>query len=158
MHPILKPLLASRSLDPPVKVVVKGSTNDPICQNLRLFLKDIGHGVANNSAAQEYENNDDGELKLVDNHITVLVLDSIPSRDKYLNKDEHKLAKILQNSIVVYSGPENPFADGSKVGNLLGGYLVLTMKDCGLTLADNILSGVAVRTVKYLHHGHEELV
>jgi len=167
MHPILKPLLASTSLQNRIRVLVKGSSTDPVVNNLREFFSLIGHGTDGRglhdqdalieAKVREYELLEDGELSLIDNHITVLVLSSIEERDKYLNKDESKLAKILQNSVVVYTGTKNPFGDGTKVGTLLMGYLVLTQADCGMTMADNILSGVAVRTVKYLHHGHEEL-
>jgi len=167
MHPILKPLLASTSLKHRIRVIVKGKSDDPVCNNLRNFFTLIGHGTddrglhgedaVKEAKVREYELSDDGELSLLDNHVTVIVLADLKERDKYLDKDADKLAKILQNSVIAYSGSENPFGDGSKVGNFISGYLVLTMRDCGMAMADCILSGVAVRAVKYLHHGHEEL-
>jgi len=156
MHPILKPLLSSSSLKEPIKVIVKGSTTDPICQNLRNFLKRMGHGVADEYLG--YQNSEDGRLELIDNHITVLVMDSIASRNKYLAGDEAHLGKIMQNSVVVYSGNDNPFDDKSEIASMLMRYLVLSKNECKDTLAENVFSGIAIREVKYLHHGHEQLV
>jgi hypothetical protein len=156
MHPVIKPLLASSSLQSPVRVIVKGNKDDPICHNLRAFLKRIGHGVAEEHAS--YESSDDGDLRLVDNHITVLVIDSIAARDKYFLGEEAHLGKIMQNSVVVYSGKDNPFGDGTKIASKLMRYLVLSKGECKDTLAENVFSGIAIRAVKYLHHGHEELV
>jgi len=156
MHPVIKPLLASGSLKTPIRVIVKGNKEDPICQNLRSFLTSIGHGVADEH--KEYELSDGSDLRLIDNHITVLVIDSIAARDKYFLDDEAHLGKIMQNSVVVYSGSDNPFGDGTKIASQLMRYLVLSKGECKETLAENIFSGIAIRAVKYLHHGHEELV
>jgi len=156
MHPVLKPLLASASLEAPIKAIVKGNPQDPMVINLRNFLTLIGHECHKDHV--EYQNNDSGELRLIDDHITLLIIDSKESRDKYLGGEEQQLGKIMQNSVVVYSGADNPFGDGTPIASKLMRYLVLTKNDCKDGLAEQIFSGIAIRAVKYLHHGHEQLV
>jgi len=155
MHPVLKPLLASASLQAPIRVIVKGNKDDPICRNLRNFVHSIGHGCAPEYV--EYQDSDTPELKLMKDHITVLVIDSVATRDRWLAADEAQLGEIMQNSVVVYSNTDNPFGDGTPIAQKLMRYLVLSRNDCKDTLAENIFSGIAIRAVKYLHHGHEKL-
>jgi len=156
MHPIIKPLLATASLQTPIRIIVKGNNEDPIVINLRNFIKRIGHAPLEEHL--EYERSDKGELHLIGSHITVLVIDSIASRDKYLNGEEQAFGNIMQNSVVVYSGADNPFGDGTEVASQLMRYLVLTKGECKDSLAKSIFSGIAIRAVKYLHHGSEHLV
>jgi len=179
MHEVFKPLLASRALKEEMKkapkkesvvatgakeehridqlrVIVKGSAQDRVCANLRSFLKSIGHGV--DEQYDEYEKAEDGKLELKENHITVLVIGSIEARNKWLGGDEQALGLLMQNSIVVYSGDDNPFGDGTAVAQILMKYMVLTKGACAQNLAKDIFSSIAVRVVKYLHHGHEQLV
>jgi len=177
MHEVFKPLLASRALKEDMKnapkretvsatkeehridqlrVIVKGSADDRVCANLRQFLSSIGHGVDDQYA--EYEKAEDGKLELKENHITVLVIGSIEARNKWLGGDDQALGLLMQNSIVVYSGDDNPFSDGTEVAQTLMRYMVLTKDACKQNLAKDIFSSIAVRVVKYLHHGHEQLV
>jgi len=152
-------------------LIVKGSSADPVCLNLRRFLKNIGHGVDDEKTfidpwskdktpmkVKDYEESELGGLKLLPNHITIIVMNSIDERDKWLAGTDVEMGEMMQNSIVVYSGKDNPFSDGTANASRLMKFLVLSRNDCQNNLAKDIFSSIAVRVVKYLHHGHEELV
>jgi len=144
MHPVLKPLLASRALHGGVKISVEGNINDPICRNLKIFIKSIGH-------LSEQDNDEcDYKINKYPNTVNVIIIDSVESRDKWFaNMDEEK---IMAQSVVVYSGDDNPFTNDEK-GKRLMKYLVLVKKWEGMNLASSIFSGISVRVVSMLYQG-----
>jgi len=151
VHTALKPLLASAALEKRIKVIIKGTATDPIVHHLRNFLRLSGFGVTEPEIS-EYQDND-ADLHLYKDHISVLIIDSIAKRDRYLlSCDKLKLEHLMKTHIVIFSGKENLFAGGEK----LYPYLQLVQKDLGDGLALALFSSIAVRAVNYLHHGHEQ--
>jgi len=150
VHTALKPLLASAALEKRIKVIVKGDAKDPLVHHIRHFLQLAGFGVTEQEI-HDYENND-AELKLYKDHISLLVINSIDARNRYLlSCDRPKLEHVMKTHIVIFSGKENLFAGGEK----LYPYLQLVQRDLGDGLALAIFSSISVRAVNYLHHGHE---
>jgi len=150
VHTALKPLLASAALEKRIRVIVKGNPADLVVQNLRNFLTLAGFGVDEREIL-DYQDND-ADLKLYRDHISVLIIDSIKRRDQYLlSCDKPKLEKVMKTHVVIFSGKENLFAGGEK----LYPYLQLVQKDLGDGLALALFSSISVRAVNYLHHGHE---
>jgi len=151
VHTALKPLLASAALEKRIKVIIKGTATDPIVHHLRNFLRLSGFGVTEPEIL-DYQDND-ADLHLYKDHITVLIIDSIAKRDRYLLSCEKlKLEHVMKTHIVIFSGKENLFAGGEK----LYPYLQLVQRDLGDGLALALFSSIAVRAVNYLHHGHEQ--
>jgi len=151
VHTALKPLLASAALESRIKVIVKGNSLDPVVQHLRGFLLQCGFGVTEKDIL-DYQDND-GDLKLYTDHISILVIDSIKVRDHYLlSGDKAKLEHTMKTHVVIFSGKENLFAGGEK----LYPYLQLVQRDLGDGLALAIFSSISIRAVNYLHHGHPE--
>jgi len=148
LNPILKPLLASRSLNGGVRVVVRGKFTDPICATLRNFIKSIGHEPDPKMGVDP----DEVDVRLIKNHINVIVIDSIKSRDEWFSGDAGAVQKVMENSIVIYSGDDNPFTN-DPLGQKLMKYLVLVKKWEGQGLASSIFSGLSVRVVRLLHRG-----
>ena len=51
VHPVLRPLLASKSMNGGVRITIQGDLDDPIVANLNKFLTSIGHNAADRSTA-----------------------------------------------------------------------------------------------------------
>lgn len=45
VHPVLRPLLASKSMNGGVRITIEGDADDPIVQNLNRFLTNLGHNA-----------------------------------------------------------------------------------------------------------------
>ena len=49
VHPVLRPLLASKSMNGGVKITIEGLADDPLAQSLKAFLTSIGHNAQDNN-------------------------------------------------------------------------------------------------------------
>jgi len=109
-------------------------------------VKSIGH---NPGGVNDHRQEVDFQLDVMDNTVNIIVIDCIESRDLWF-KNKERVQRIMERSIVIYSGDDNPFTNDT-IGQRLMKYLVLVKKWEGSGLASSIFGGVSVRLVGMLH-------
>ena len=179
LHVALKPLLASKSLGGGVKVRVVGDSADSLVQNLRAFLRLIGHASTEyetidiasamriireneRALARRRETENDLSLRYKDDGlkgqgseqvITIYVLNSLPTRDALFSGGPGELEATFafdRFSLFVWNGDGDCFTPDA-VGKKLMRFLVLVTRWDKALLAGNLFSAIGIRVVDILH-------
>ena len=171
-HPVMRPLLASKSMNGGVKINVNGLDTDPIVVNLNRFLTTIGHNardaaddattsVGSVSVKKKkmsvltafdetpvQRRRSQGLAAGFSQSVTVYVMRDFIQRDALFGKDEFPFDP--RTSLFVWSGLGDPFTK-DEIGERLMRFLVLVAAWDKSLLAENLFSAIGVRVVDMLH-------
>lgn len=105
VHPVLRPLLASKSINGGIKITVVGHDNDPIVQSLNQFLTQIGHNskappVPLTRWGTQRSVADEGAVTAAASPAVAIGLESV--RASVIRRRRESLAAGFSQSIVVY--------------------------------------------------------
>jgi hypothetical protein len=177
VHPVMRPLLASKSMNGGVKITIVGHDTDPIVANLNKFLTIIDHNAKKQKNTQNGLTGGQAEAaerdrlkslrKLNDSmaaddapkqkevslaagfsqSITIYVMNDFAQRDALFGKDDFPFDP--RTSLFVWSATGDPFTK-DEIGERLMRFLVLVAAWDRNLLAENLFSAIGVRVVDML--------
>lgn len=168
VHPVMRPLLASKSMKGGVKITIHGHDSDPIVINLNNFLTDIGHNAKQKRSITEGDELPPTRQKSrlaspdaprqrhkVDlaegfsHSVTVYVMRDFVQRDALFGKDDFPFDP--RTSLFIWSDPTGDPFTKDEIGERLMRFLVLVAAWDKHLLAENLFSAIGVRVVDMLH-------
>jgi len=150
VHPVMKPILASRAFTRVSVYVCGPSDNAAVCV-LRQWFNILGNGVPQ----EEVNKQDDVRLHLPANSVKIVVLDSCEARDRLFSGTKEEILKEFETSILIWSPKKKddmPFTD-DPIGRTLMQYLVLVQPWEKDGLAKSIMTAVSSKVVQLMHTG-----
>ena len=180
VHPVMRPLLASKSMNGGVKITIVGHDSDPIVANLNKFLTIIDHNAKKHATTATGHGLSGGQAEAAerDRLKSLRKLNDSMAADDAPKQKEVSLAAGFSQSITIYvmndftqrdalfgkddfpfdprtslfvwSASGDPFTK-DEIGERLMRFLVLVAAWDRNLLAENLFSAVGVRVVDMLH-------
>lgn len=145
----LRPLLASRALEPGVRVQIKGDVKDETAASLRNFLSLIGHLDETSDQVSVSAGHADDVEQL---SVIVEVMSTLQDRDRLFGSDDFKFDQ--RRTLFVWTGSTKdgmPFGRNDPNGTRMMRFLVLIKDWEGDNLAESLFSAIGMRVVDVLH-------
>jgi hypothetical protein len=185
VHPVMRPLLASKSMNGGVKITIVGHDSDPIVANLNKFLtiidhnarkhKTTAHGLTGGQAEAAERDRLKSLRKLNDSmaaddapkqkevslaagfsqSITIYVMNDFAQRDALFSNDDFPFDP--RTSLFVWSASGDPFTK-DEIGERLMRFLVLVAAWDRNLLAENLFSAIGVRVVDMLRQNDHDIL